>query len=101
MTSAQRQSLTAGRADLGEALADAHRESVADLAIGVELLLAAAIGVGRIMRRPVFDVGRERARQVQRLVVGLRRERDDEVEIEPLPVFQLFERRWLVAGNVL
>src|SRR5450631_4909313 len=84
----------------GKPLADAQRQLVADLAIGLQLLLAIALGAGGIVGRPVFHVGRERARQFQRLVMRLRRQRDDEVEIEPFPVVQFLERGRLVAGNV-
>src|SRR5258708_23382820 len=48
--------------------ADPQQKRVADLAIGFQLLLAAAFGAGGIMRRPVFDVGRHRAPETHRLV---------------------------------
>src|SRR5579864_1063566 len=43
-----------GRADLRKPLADTQQQAVADLAIGLQLLLAAAIGAGGVRRRPVF-----------------------------------------------
>src|ERR1700750_1481564 len=79
---AGRRALAACSPRLGKALADAQEQRVAELAIGGELLLAAAMGRGRVHRGPVFDLGGERARQLQRLVMRLRRQRDDEVEIE-------------------
>src|SRR2546430_718876 len=89
------------RACLANPPADAHRQAVADLAIGGELLLAVAFHAGRIRRRPVFDIGGHGARQIQRLVVGFRRQRDDEIEIEPFPILELLECRRLVAGKIL
>src|SRR6185437_2421778 len=86
---------------LGKALADSHQKLIADLAIGGELLLAAAIGAGRIKRRPVFDLGGERPRQFQRLVMRLRRKRDDQVEVEAFPVLEFVEGDGLVTGSVL
>src|SRR5690349_17508156 len=83
--------LPAGRLRLGKAAADAHQKAVANLAIGGQFLLAAAFGRGGIGRRPIFDVGRNRMRQLQRLVMCLGRQGDDEVEIEPLPVLELGE----------
>ena len=62
-----------------------------------ERLEAKIFGAGRIVGRPVFDVGRHRAGQFQRLVVRLRRQRDDEVEIQPFPVVEFLERGRLVA----
>ena len=56
--------------------------------------------VGRIGGRPIFDVGRERAGQLERLVVRLGRERDDQVEVEPLPVLELLEGHGPVLADV-
>src|SRR6202790_5057020 len=81
----------ARRAGLRKPLANPHRQGVANLAIGLELLLAVAFRAGGVMGRPVFDVGGKRVGQFQRLVMRLRRQRDDEVEIEPLPVVELLE----------
>jgi hypothetical protein len=47
------------------------------------------------------DVGRDRAGQLQRLVMRFGRQCDDQVEIEPFPILQFLERDRLVAGNVL
>src|SRR5581483_12514146 len=63
---------SARRGDLGKAPADAQQKLVADLAIGIKLLLAVAVRCRGIMRRPIFHVGSERARQLQRLVMRLR-----------------------------
>src|SRR5262249_26531843 len=60
---------------LPETLPDPLRELVAHRAIGLEPLLARALGDGRIGGWPVFDVGRQCTRQLQRLVVRLGRER--------------------------
>src|SRR5215472_16355030 len=60
-----------------EPLLDARHQHLAHRAVGVEPLLTAALGVGRVGRRPVFDFRRDRAREVERLVMRLRRERDD------------------------
>src|ERR1700730_8149160 len=92
---------TARGAGLRKAPADAHRQDVADFAIGLKLLLAIAVGSGRIMGWPVFDVGCKRPRQFQRLVMRLRRQRDDEVEIEPFPILQFLEGGRLMARNIL
>src|SRR5450755_5084071 len=87
----------ARRACARKSLANPHRQGVADLTIGLQLLLAIALGAGGIVGRPVFDVGRQRARQFQRLVMRLRRQRDDEVEVEPFPIVEFLERGRLVA----
>ncbi len=58
---------------------------VAHRAIGVEPLLAVALDVGRVGGRPVFDRGGDPVRELERLVVRLGRERDDQVEVEPVP----------------
>ena len=68
-----------------EALPDAAHELVADVAVGLKPLVAAAFGDRRVGRRPVFDLGSDRAGQFERLVMGLRRQRDDEIEVEALP----------------
>ena len=73
---------------------------VAHLAIGVERLLAVAFHLGRIRRRPIFHIGRERAGQFQRLVMRLRRERDDEIEVEPFQVLQFLEGVRLVLADI-
>jgi len=84
----------------GEALLDSPLQHVAHLAVGVQALLAAALRHRRIRRRPILDAGRERAGEIERLVVRLRRQRDDQVEIEPLPFLQLLERDRSVLGDV-
>jgi hypothetical protein len=81
-----------------EALPDPAHQLVADVAIGVEPLLAVTLGDGGIGGRPVFDVEGERAGEVERLVVGLRRERDDEIEVEAFEVFEFLEGRDDGAG---
>src|SRR3977135_2426571 len=83
-----------------EALLDPRAEHVAHLPIGVEPLRAAALLAGRILRRPVFDIGRDGAGEIERLVVRLGRQGDDQVEIEPLPVFQLLEGHRPVLRDV-
>src|SRR5262249_11547780 len=95
------ESSSARRADPGKTAPDAQQKLVADLAIGIHLLFTVAVRCRRVMRRPVFDVGGQCPGQVQRLVMRLRRQRDDQVEIQPLPVLQLLEGGGLVAGNVL
>jgi IS30 family transposase len=87
----------ARRAGLGESLADPQQQPVQHLAIGFQLLLAIALGAGGVLRRPVFDVGRQRARQFQRLVMRFGRQRNDQVEVEPLPIVKFLEGGRLVA----
>src|SRR5690349_956198 len=53
--------LQSRRAASDEAFADPGIEPVGDLAIGCELLLAVAGGVGRIGRRPIFNIGSQGA----------------------------------------
>src|SRR6266699_1427424 len=84
-------SLVAARAP-GEPRLDACHELIAHVAIGVELLFAAAGGDGRIRGRPILHLDRQRAGELERLVMGFRRERHDHVEIEPLPFLELLER---------
>src|SRR6516162_4407696 len=70
----QPQALFTGRASFRKPPANARQQRVADLAIGRQLLFPVTVGAGRIVRRPVFDVGGKRSRQVERLVMRLRRE---------------------------
>jgi hypothetical protein len=56
--------LPARRADLGETPANTQQKLIADLTIGGELLLAAAIGRGRVVGRPIFHISRKRAREL-------------------------------------
>src|SRR4051812_29672941 len=88
--------LPARRAALGKALADAQEQAVADVAVGLQLLLAAAFDTGRILGRPVFHVRGIGVGQFQRLVVRLRRQRDDQVEVQTFPVVQVLKRLRLV-----
>src|SRR5689334_17089638 len=53
-----------------ESLGDAVDEAIAHLAIGVEPLLAVAGDEARVGRRPIFDVGRHGAGQIEGTVVG-------------------------------
>src|SRR5690349_24156370 len=80
---------TARRSRLRKSLADAQQEPVADLAIGLQFLLPTAFGSGRVRRRPIFHVCGKRARQIQSLVVGFGRKRDDKVEVKALPIVEL------------
>jgi hypothetical protein len=59
-----------------------RKQLVAHVAVGLQDLLAAAVPDqhGGIEGRPVLDLHRHGARELQRLVVRLGRERDDEVE---------------------
>src|SRR5215475_6134359 len=83
--------LPARSTDLGKTPANAQQKRIADLAISGKFLLPAAVDGGRVVGRPIFDISRKRPRQLQRLVVRLRRQRDDQVEIEPFPILQLLE----------
>src|SRR5712672_3585126 len=65
-------SFIAGRSHR-EALLDPRAELVAHLPIGVEPLRAAALLAGRILCRPVFDIGRDGAGEIERLVMRLGR----------------------------
>jgi hypothetical protein len=67
----------------------------------LQLLFAVALGAGGVVGRPVFDIGGERAGQFQRLVMRLGRQRDDEVEIQALPVVEFLKSGRLVGGDVL
>src|SRR5262245_7033690 len=58
-----------------EARPDPRQELVAHLAVRVQPLLAAAFDRGRIGGGPVLDLGGERARELERLVVRLGRQR--------------------------
>src|SRR2546421_7793975 len=48
-----------------ETLPDAPRELIAHRAVGIHALLARPFGRRRIGGRPVLDIGRDRARQLQ------------------------------------
>src|SRR5580704_17660240 len=69
-----------------EALPDPPHELLADLAIRIEPLLAVPLDDGGIGGRPVFDLEGERAGEVERLMVGFRRQRDDEIEVEAFEI---------------
>src|SRR5215510_2496846 len=75
-----------------KALPDPFQQLITHLPIRVHPLLTAAFDRGRIRGRPIFDIGGERAGQFERFVVRFGRKRDDQVEIEPLQVVELFER---------
>src|SRR5208283_5925627 len=79
-----------------KALADAREQLVAHLAVGIEPLLAAPFDIARIRRRPILDIDAAGAGEFQRPVMGLRRQRDDEIEIESLPLVDLLEGDRLV-----
>src|SRR3974390_130638 len=83
-----------------EPLTDMREQLVADGAVGIELLLAAAFSGRRSGCRAVLALGGERPRQVQRLVMSTRRERHDDVEIEPLQLVQILECVGAVARNI-
>src|SRR5262245_27141829 len=84
-----------------EARLDAFDALVAHRAVGVEPLLAVALDRARVGGRPVFDRGRQAVGQLDRLVVRLRGERDDEIVGEALlEVFQLLEGHRLMVGDV-
>src|SRR5262245_40283981 len=55
---------------------------------------------GGIGCRPIFHVSRDGARQFERRVMCLRRERDDEVEVQALVFLYLVEGARLVLGGV-
>src|SRR4051794_26312408 len=84
--------LSARRPALGKALADARQQAVADVAVGLQLLLAAAFDAGRILGRPVFHVRGIGVGQFQRLVVRFGRQRDDQIEVQAFPIVQILER---------
>src|SRR3954449_10410450 len=83
-----------------EAGAKVLHELVAHGAVSVEALLAIALGSGGVGCRPILDFGREPMRELDRLMMRLWCERDDQIEIEIVPVFQLLERHRLVVGDV-
>src|SRR5580693_7830780 len=95
----RRASLVAGPT-YGEALAYPVEQLVADGTVGLELLLAAAFGVGRVGRRPIFDLDRAGAGEFERPVMRLRRERDDEIEVETFQFVELFKRDRLMPRDV-
>ena len=77
-----------------------RHQLVAHGAVGVEPLLAGALDAGRVDRRPVFDLRRMDAGQFQRLVMRRRRQRHDQIEIEPFQVFHVLEGHRLVARDI-
>ena len=68
---------------------------VAQLAVGVEDLGAAALDRGRVVHRPELDVAGHGAGELDRAVLRLGRERDDEIEGG---VLEVVEGLRLVAG---
>ena len=76
---------------------DSRQQLIAQLAIALKPLFTAAFDRSRIRSRPILDVDRERAGEFERAVMRLRRQRDDQVEIEPLPIIELLERGRLVG----
>ena len=85
-----------GRGEV-EPLGDARPEAVADRPVGVQYYLAAALGRGRVRRRPVFHREIAVEREFQRLVMRLGREGDDQVKVLRHDVADLLG---LVAENV-
>src|SRR5262245_47716216 len=83
-----------------ESRPDALHQLIAHRAIAIEALLAAAFDRGRIGGRPVLHVDRQGAGELERAVVRLRRERNDQVEIESLEVLELLERHRPMGADV-
>src|SRR5262245_51266259 len=79
---------------------DARGKLVAHRTIGVEPLLAIALGRGRIGGRPVLHPGGDTVGERQRRVMRLRRQGHDQVEVEAFEVFQLLDGDGLVGGDV-
>src|SRR5258708_36568159 len=84
----------------GEALLDAAQKLVANGPIGIEPLLAVALLDGGIRSRPVFDLGRHPAGQLEGLMMGFRGQRDNEIEIQSLPALELFDLHGTVLPKV-
>src|SRR5262252_1464822 len=84
----------------GEAVPDAAQELVANGPIGIEPLLAVALLDGGIGGRPVFDFRGKPAGQFEGLMVGFRGQRYDEIEVEPLPVFEFLKSHGAMLGNI-
>src|ERR1700677_4932239 len=74
-----------------KAFADMFRKLVAHGAIGVQPLHAAAFDGARVGGRPIFHIDAAHAGEFERAMVRLRCQRDDEIEIKPLPFVELFE----------
>jgi hypothetical protein len=68
------------RAAQAEPRFDALEELIANGAIGLQNLFAVARGGGGVDCRPIFHIDRHRACEFQRLVMGFRSQRHDEVE---------------------
>src|SRR5262245_16177223 len=80
---------------------DPRCQLVANYTIGVKPLLAIALDHGWIGGRPVFDRCRKPMRELQRLVMRLRRQRNDQVEVKTiLDVLDLLEGHWLMRRDV-
>src|SRR3954447_15906634 len=84
----------------GETCPDPLQQLVAHVSVRIHALLPAALDRGRVGGGPVFHVERERARELERLVMRFGRERDDEVEIEPLQILELLEGHGTVRLDV-
>src|ERR1700733_1819492 len=93
------QSLIAG-SPRDETLPDSGQKLVAHFAIGLQALLAAAFDGARVRRRPIFDIDGIGPRDFERAVMCLRRQRDDQIEIEPFPFLDLLEGHRLVPRNI-
>ncbi len=61
---------------------------IADLAVALQNLLARSDCNRRIHRRPVDDIDRIRPGQLKCRMMGLRRQRDDQIEVIILELFQ-------------
>src|SRR5665811_2410650 len=83
-----------------EALTYPRHQLIANATIGVEPLLTATLHAGRVERRPIFDLRRMGAGQLQRLVMRGWRQRHDQIEIEPFQLVYLLEGDRLMAADV-
>src|SRR5215467_3151188 len=70
-----------------EAFPDSSQQLIAHIPIRIHPLLAASFDRGR----PILNVCGECAGQLERLVVRFRRKGDDQVEIQPFQIVELFE----------
>src|SRR5215469_220969 len=74
-----------------EAFPDSSQQLIAHIPIRIHPLLAASLDRGRIRGRPILHLCGECAGQLERLVVRFGRKGDDQVEIQPLQIVELFE----------
>src|SRR5579884_1024372 len=76
---------------IAEALFNPRQQQITHFTICVKLLVARSLDAARIGGRPIFDIHCACAGEFKSPVMRFRRQSDDEIKIQPLPIVQLLD----------